>query len=615
MVQEDAKGGVEYRQGIGWGAIGEFTPTFTGPSSQFAGQATATGYVEPNFSMPVDGLAGPFVALKGYLQGDSWAATGRSDAVGWELYGGAAGYAGMAAEPLGWNLGEVQLQLFDDRTLLASSVGTVADTAPPSVPENVVATAASPSEIDLSWGAATDDTAVKNYKVYVGANLWKTISGTYAADKGIPPGTEVCYSVEAVDEGGNVSAPSKTVCATTPLANDSTPPTATTAPNITAVTSNSVTLSWKAATDNVGVAGYTVDRNGSPIATVSTTGYTDSSLTKGAKYCYTVQAFDAAGNVSAASGQACATTASGGVRTVDLYVVNGAPVGITGSVSVIDPAIGKIVGSIPVGTGSGDIAVSSDGSRAYVTNSVDNTVSVIDTATDHVVAVVPVGNNPSGVAVSPDGGQVYVINTLLYPSVSVISAASDKVVATWPMSVPAAGIAVSPDGSHVYITAFASPATMYVVNAANGQVVAGVDLSAGAGPVTVSPDGSKVYIPNDSVLYGALSVIDAATDKVVGTVPVGAGPNAVAVSPDGSRAYVVNGVSGTVSVIDTATDKVVGTVPVGAGPNAVAVSPDGSQAYVANSLEGTVSVIDTASDEVVVTLSGLYNPSGIAVGP
>ncbi|HWB34792.1 MAG TPA: DUF4832 domain-containing protein, partial [Rugosimonospora sp.] len=62
-------------------------------------------------------------------------------------------------------------------------------------------------------------------------------------------------------------------------------------------TNTSVALSWTAATDNVGVTGYDVYRNGTRIATVTTTGYTDSGLTPGG-YTYTVRAHDAAGNSS-----------------------------------------------------------------------------------------------------------------------------------------------------------------------------------------------------------------------------------------------------------------------------------------------------------------------------
>jgi chitodextrinase len=68
-----------------------------------------------------------------------------------------------------------------------------------------------------------------------------------------------------------------------------------------------VGLAWSASTDNVGVAGYRVYRDGVLRATVTGTGYTDTGLSPQTTYGYTVVAFDAAGNVSP-SAAASATT-------------------------------------------------------------------------------------------------------------------------------------------------------------------------------------------------------------------------------------------------------------------------------------------------------------------
>ncbi len=82
------------------------------------------------------------------------------------------------------------------------------------------------------------------------------------------------------------------------------------------MTSSSATLSWTAATDNYGVAGYYVYRNGTQIAAPSGTSYTDSSLSPSTTYSYTVKAADAAGNLSAASSAVGVTTGAGNTTTV-----------------------------------------------------------------------------------------------------------------------------------------------------------------------------------------------------------------------------------------------------------------------------------------------------------
>lgn len=81
---------------------------------------------------------------------------------------------------------------------------------------------------------------------------------------------------------------------------------------VTGTTASSVSLSWTPATDNTGVSGYDVYRDGVKAGSTASTSFTDSGLTASSSHSYTVRARDAAGNVSAASAAVGATTASGG---------------------------------------------------------------------------------------------------------------------------------------------------------------------------------------------------------------------------------------------------------------------------------------------------------------
>jgi hypothetical protein len=91
----------------------------------------------------------------------------------------------------------------------------------------------------------------------------------------------------------------------------------TTAPSIPAnLTGNAdlatqTRLSWDASSDNVGVVGYKLYRDGSLLANLSsstTRWYVDAGLNPGTKYSYTVSAYDAAGNESGKSAAAEVTT-------------------------------------------------------------------------------------------------------------------------------------------------------------------------------------------------------------------------------------------------------------------------------------------------------------------
>jgi hypothetical protein len=89
---------------------------------------------------------------------------------------------------------------------------------------------------------------------------------------------------------------------------DTEPPTQPTNLSASALSSSRIDLAWDASTDNVGVEGYRVYRDEAQIASVTETSYSDTGLAPSNSYSYQVQAFDAAGNTSALSSPASATT-------------------------------------------------------------------------------------------------------------------------------------------------------------------------------------------------------------------------------------------------------------------------------------------------------------------
>ncbi|MGW4976157.1 glycosyl hydrolase family 18 protein [Streptomyces mirabilis] len=90
------------------------------------------------------------------------------------------------------------------------------------------------------------------------------------------------------------------------------PPSAPGTPTASAITDTSVKLSWSAATDDKGIKNYDVLRGGTKVATVTTTSYTDTGLTAGTDYSYTVQARDTADQTGPVSGAVAVHTTGGG---------------------------------------------------------------------------------------------------------------------------------------------------------------------------------------------------------------------------------------------------------------------------------------------------------------
>jgi chitodextrinase len=89
---------------------------------------------------------------------------------------------------------------------------------------------------------------------------------------------------------------------------DTLPPTQPSGLSAGAATATSVSLSWTASTDNVGVTGYSVYRGSSLSGTTTSTGYTVGSLACGTTYTFGVEAKDAAGNVSTRATATAATS-------------------------------------------------------------------------------------------------------------------------------------------------------------------------------------------------------------------------------------------------------------------------------------------------------------------
>jgi hypothetical protein len=146
--------------------------------------------------------------------------------------------------------------------------------------------------------------------VYAGAIRVATVAGTSYTISGLQCGTTIAASVDATDGAGNTS-PATAVSAATAACQtaDTQPPTAPGSLAASGVTATGLTLSWSASTDDTGVTGYTVYRDGAKVADTTSLSTTLSSLSCGTAYTLGVEARDAAGNVSPRS-QTSATTAA-----------------------------------------------------------------------------------------------------------------------------------------------------------------------------------------------------------------------------------------------------------------------------------------------------------------
>jgi uncharacterized repeat protein (TIGR02543 family) len=195
----------------------------------------------------------------------------------------------------------------DGNKALTANFAAAQDITPPSVPSNL-SWNNSDGTVELSWQPSTDNVGVTGYGLYYGSFFLGTFEGTSLALIGFKAGTPYVFTVKAQDAAGNVSAASNQATVLVPLGKDTTPPTTPSNLRATNVTSTSVSLSWTASTDDVGVVVYQVYQGATVARTVTSASATITGLTPSVSYTFGVQAFDAAGNASGLGGPLTVTT-------------------------------------------------------------------------------------------------------------------------------------------------------------------------------------------------------------------------------------------------------------------------------------------------------------------
>ena len=179
------------------------------------------------------------------------------------------------------------------------------DTTPPTAPTNLVSSVRTGTTIDLSWGASTDNAGVVGYDVYKnGTYLATAITASYQVVDLLST-ESYQFAVKAKDAAGNISVSSNEITVKTTDVVAPTAPTGLASNNITGTT---IDLSWTATTDNVGVVGYDIYKDGTYLATTTNINYQAVELSIATTYKFTVKAKDGAGNISDASSEVTVTT-------------------------------------------------------------------------------------------------------------------------------------------------------------------------------------------------------------------------------------------------------------------------------------------------------------------
>jgi len=220
-------------------------------------------------------------------------------------------FADMNVQPATLQAGLTAATASNDITAPASTITSPANNSSIALGSNVVIS-----------GTATDAVGgrVGGVEVSVdGGATWHPATGrstwTY---NWTAPGTSTTVNIKsrAVDDSINLETPAAGITVNVGSgSSDTVLPSVPADLTATAVSTTQINLAWSASSDNIGVTGYRVERcqgagcsNFAQIAAPTTTSFGDSGLIPGTTYQYRVRAADAAGNLSAYSAIANATT-------------------------------------------------------------------------------------------------------------------------------------------------------------------------------------------------------------------------------------------------------------------------------------------------------------------
>lgn len=284
----------------------------------------------------------------------------------------------------------------------------------------------------------------------------------------------------------------------------------------------------------------------------------------------------------------------------------------------VDPATGRILGTVPTGEGPHEVAVSDDGRTAFVGNyggaqGPGSSLSVID-----LTAMKELRRFDTKPLLRPHGvffrdGKVY-FTAETHRIVGRYDPAANQV--DWLLGTGQAGthmVWVNADATRMYTCNIGSDSMTIIERGGNATAWNETVIPVGKGPegFDVSPDGREIWAAHSR--DGGVSIIDVQQKKVRATIDLATRrSNRLKFTPDGKLALVTDLDAGDLLVIDVATRAVIKKIPVGRMVEGILMQPDGARAYIAVNGEGYVAIVDLKTLAVTGRIETGKGPDGMA---
>jgi YVTN family beta-propeller protein len=283
----------------------------------------------------------------------------------------------------------------------------------------------------------------------------------------------------------------------------------------------------------------------------------------------------------------------------------------------VDPATGKINGTVPVGQGPHELVTSDDGKWAFASNygsgpAPGSTISMIDVAAKKELRRIDVSplRRPHGLWFA--GGKLY-FSAEADKKVARYDPATDKVDWTFETGQTATHMVLLTKDLKTIFTANIGSASISEIQQGADGIWNQTVIPVGKGPEgnDLSPNGRELWVANSQ--DGSVSIVDVAAKKVSATFDAGTKrSNRIKFTRDGKFALISDLDSGELVVVDVPTRKVTKRVALGKSPEGVLIAPDGASAFVAVTGDDAIAVIDLKTWRVTSRISPGTGPDGMA---
>jgi YVTN family beta-propeller protein len=279
------------------------------------------------------------------------------------------------------------------------------------------------------------------------------------------------------------------------------------------------------------------------------------------------------------------------------------------SVSLLDQATFKEIGSIPVGKEPHHLMATPDNKSLIVASAMGNELFFLDPLTGQIQNRVKGIADPYQIGFSPDQ-KWFVANALRLDHVDIYSynGKEFKLAKRLPLGKLPSHMAFSADSKTVFVTLQGSD-QITAIDLATQQVKWIMPVGKLPAGIVMTPDDKYLLVGIMGSNY--VEVIDWRAQKSVKRIPAGDGTHNFRAMGDKRHIFVSNRVSNTINIIDQQKLENVGTINVPGGPDCMELTDDGKYLWATLRWVKKVAVIDVAARKVVKMIPVGRSPHGV----